>query len=328
MVETDEKMETDENKLKETICKLSQQLTTKETIKLQTEYQGDLAIKGFKASLQKCVPLPSYEKLTPCVDLILKSTKLKSMVLRGEAGIGKSSWLLDKLKTRCEFAYLNNYVSPLSLYKFCYQHRNTQAIIFDDVDALLENPNCVSILKALTDTKDENLVTYNSTSSKLDVPSAFIFKGKIFILTNDLPSVHKLRSVLDRAIVRDISLSTDEKKEFASAVLKSNYTNLTDIQTKEITDFINEHLNEKVIFSFRTIIRIAEYYLNQNKVWKDLAIEELKPNPELILIKQLQKEFPNSVNTQAIEFTKRTGNCRDTFYRRKKLLESNENLKI
>lgn len=279
--------------------------------------QGLRAIDEFKKNLSPCVSLPSFENLKQYIDILRKSKRQKSLIVYGENGIGKSSFMTDYLKTD-DYAYLNNYTTALAFYEFAY-HNKENIIVLDDCDSLLNDLKGISLLKALTDTK-EALVSYESTTSKMSVPSNFIFKGKIIILTNDLPALNRLRSLLDRAIVREIVLSNEEKKEFAKDVIYANYPTLQPESLTEIHQLICDYVTDSVLFSFRSCIRIAEYYQHHKENWKELAIEELQPNPELVLIKQLQQKYPNSVNTQIKEFVAITGRSRATFFNKKRLL--------
>jgi len=283
-----------------------------------TEIQNE-----FKESFKDIVHLPSYDIIKDYIDLIVSSEKLKSCVLVGENGCGKSTMVVDILKRNgCEFVYFNNYTTALAFYKTCYRHKN-KVIVLDDVENVLNDIRGIGILKAITDTK-KAIVTYESTSDKMgNTPKSFIFNGKVVILSNYISNSHRLMSLIDRAIFREIVISLDEKKALIKPIAFANYPNLTSDDLQTITAHISTNLHAVTNFTFRTICRICEFYIKNPAKWIQMATDELKPNTKVLLLIELEKKYPSDIQSQIKEWINRSGQSRATFYRIKKSLSQN-----
>lgn len=237
------------------------------------------SIKGF-ANHKK------YDNLKVYLQLITNDSKINCLVVCGENGIGKSLVVRGILKGLSKpIYYINSYTTALAFYKAIYYHRYDN-IILDDVFGLYEDERGIAILRAMVGTEEVRYVRYQSTSEKLDVPSSFIFYGTLTILTNKI--TEKMNdSLLDRAIYRNIRFTLKEKFDFIEKIAMFNY-NLKEQEIKEISDFIRENTDETTKeFSFRTIIKIIEFYIFDKKNWKVLATEELEKDEELIFVKEI-----------------------------------------
>jgi len=215
--------------------------------------------------------------------------------------------------------YINSYTTSLAFYKAVYHNRFNQ-IILDDVYGLYSDEKGISILRALTNTEKVRYIKYQSTSDKLDVPSSFIFEGSIIILTNKItPEMDN--SLLGRAIHRKIYFSLREKLDFIEKIIRFQY----DLKEEEINDiitFINKNVDETTInFSFRSILKIVEFYKHNKNIWEVLAIEELEKDDELIFIKSIMNLPTEKRN---IVWYDETGKGLRTLQRKIKGMKKNE----
>ena len=244
------------------------------------------ATDKFMKEIKDFVPHRNYKNLLEYLKIITNSeTKINLLVVVGEMGIGKSSVIKSMLKgLKKDFIYLNSFSTALSFYKIVYENRYKH-IILDDLTGIFEDSKGISILRALTNTETTRYINYQSTSEKLDVPSSFIFEGSITILTNKI-TLEMDKSLLGRAITREVRFTLNEKLEFMESIIKFNYNKLNKKELKEITDFIKENVdNTTKNFSFRSMIKIVEFYNHNKKLWKELGIEELEVDEELVFIK-------------------------------------------
>ena len=237
-------------------------------------------IKGY-VSHKKYANIKQYLKLITDVN-----TKINCLIIESEQGVGKTTIVKNILKElKMNALYINSYTTSLAFYKAVYHNRFNQ-IILDDVYGLYGDEKGISILRALTNTEKVRYIKYQSTSDKLDVPSSFIFEGSIIILTNKItPEMDN--SLLGRAIHRKIYFSLREKLDFIEKIIRFQY----DLKEEEINDiitFINKNVDETTInFSFRSILKIVEFYKHNKNIWEVLAIEELEKDDELIFIKSI-----------------------------------------
>ena len=222
-----------------------------------------------------------YEDVLKSLDIVLNSTKINGFILEGLQGLGKSTIVTAHLKKiNKEFVYLNNHSTKLSMYKTLYNNRD-KIIIIDDIG--FNWKELKGLLNAILNNGDNRILKYESTSSKLDVPSSFIFKGKIIILDNDI----KTRlddSTLSRVILRDLSFSLDEFKDLTKDIIKHNYDKLKDKEVNDIYKFIEDNLKTYTKnFSFRTILKTSEIYFNCED-WEIEALKEFEIDEELKFI--------------------------------------------
>ena len=307
--------------LKKALTEASKNINLKQEDKdFKTEEQQ--AEKDFYNSIKNCVRLEKYKNILKYIDLITKrNTKINCIVVDGSQGIGKSTVIKSILKEQnIEFTYLNSYSTALSLYINAYHNRN-KVLLLDDLNGIFSDKKGLSILRALINTEESKFINYQSTSEKLTVPDKFIFKGKIIILCNDILE-HIDESLLSRTIYRTVNFSHQEKLNLMKEIIRFNYKDLNEKQIDEITLFITENTDETTRnFSFRTINKIVDFYLNFDDCWKELALEELVVDEELSLVKKIISRY-KTTKEQVLEYTKVVGKSRASFFRTKKKLVS------
>lgn len=243
------------------------------------------AKERFNKSIGGYVEHPKYAWIGEYLKIITNGqSKINSLIIEGEQGLGKSTIvksILKKLKK--EICYINSYTTSLSFYKTLYLNRFNH-IVLDDVFGIFNDERGIAILRAITNTESVRYVKYESTSDKLDVPSNFVFEGSVTILTNNL-TPYMNESLLNRAIHRKLYFSLKEKFDFMDKIAKFNYP---DVDTKEIMAFIKDNVDETTRnFTFRSVIKIIEFYLNNKDNWKKMAYEELEKDEELIFVKEI-----------------------------------------
>ncbi len=250
---------------------------------------------------------PKYENLREYLKIITsKKTKINCLILFGEQGIGKSQAIKNQmLELKKDFLYLNSYSTSLSFYKLVYQNRFKHIIIDDCVG--IDDEKGIGILRALCNTENVRYIKYDSTSEKLeDVPSSFIFEGSITILTNKIRNEMD-NSLLSRAIKREIKFTLKEKLDFMEQIAIFHYPKLTQKGLKEIMDFIKNSVDEtNTNFSFRSVLKIIEFYNMSKNRWKILSDEELEKSDELIFVKSIFLLPTDERNKKWIEETGRT----------------------
>lgn len=166
------------------------------------------------------------------------NSKLKSLILTGNAGIGKTHTCLESLKKAKlmkdqDFIVLKSKISPLGLYMTLFLHSD-KLILFDDLDDLFTNDDCSAILKAALDSYDTREISWaskntvnvigmddakrqsvedearkkllNGETYDLALPNRFTFTGKILFISN-LSADSFDKAVLSRSMNLDLTLS-------------------------------------------------------------------------------------------------------------------------
>ena len=128
-----------------------------------------------------------------------KKRFISLLIFQGRGGTGKS-YNVERLLEGENYIMFKGHSTPLSIYQRCLKNPNA-LVVFDDVDALLNNKTAVALLKQLCDTKEEKKVYY-STTSKLDgeeIPKEFISRNKVLLLCNSYIGTNDdLKAVLTR----------------------------------------------------------------------------------------------------------------------------------
>ena len=306
--------------IKKALTNASKNINLKEDGDFKTEEQQ--AEKEFYSSIKNCVRLDKYRNILKYVELITrKDTKINCIVIDGSQGIGKSTVIKSILKEQnIDFTYLNSYSTALSFYISAYHNRN-KVLLLDDLNGIFADKKGLSILRALINTEQSKFINYQSTSEKLTVPDKFIFKGKIIILCNDILE-HIDESLLSRVIYRTVGFTHQEKLNLMKEIIGFNYKNLNEKQIDEISLFIEKNTAETTKnFSFRTINKIVDFYLNFDDCWKELALEELVKDEELSLVKKIISQY-QTAKEQVLEYTNISAKSRASFFRAKKRLVS------
>lgn len=262
----------------------------------------DNAEKEFKNGIKGYIHNKAYSDIEEGLDIVLKSNKIHSLLVIGEAGLGKSTIIKSILKEKkLNFAYFNSYTTNLSFYKNVFNNRNG-IIVLDDLSNLIQEVRGMNIIKALLNTEKERLITYSSTSNLVDVPKQFLFTGKLIFLCNEPPKEID-NATLSRMVKKRLYLSIEEKLKMSEAILKEHYPELKKEEREEIIKFLKENINESVVnFSFRTILKIAEYYINLDN-WEKHSIDEFEIDDEIALIHKIMDMEKSIRNKMWIENT-------------------------
>jgi len=263
------------------------------------------------------------------IDVLLGSDKIHGLMVLGEAGIGKTYNVLKYLEERdVIYSLMKTYSTPLSLYKYLYQHRNDRLIVMDDVDGIWENPHSAAILKrALWEDDMQRTIEWHSTTKNLgEVPTSFEFNAKIIFICNKTRDNPHINAVLSRILHYKFAYTREELLDIMREICKQKTGFALDqYEKREVVDFIEKNAS---IFDFRTMIQgfaIREQSkFNKNIDWKStfLSILQGDANRELKYIYDLSKsDMP--VEEQCNDFCKKFGKSRRTFfYYRAKLRDS------
>ncbi len=155
-----------------------------------------------------------------------------SLIITGQAGIGKTNTVTETLSSiglRPGTAYFKatGDISTAGLYEILFKYRK-RLILFDDCDAVFNDPDSVNMLKGALDTYEKRTVTnlkrgssYYDGEGKTDMeldeiyekdgklPKSFIFQGQIIFVSN-LPEDEFDAAIISRSLHVDVTLSREE----------------------------------------------------------------------------------------------------------------------
>jgi len=222
-----------------------------------------------------------YADLTIKVNLI-KEGYAKCLFVVGEAGIGKTTQIMEQLKGT-QHVKIGGYLSPLKLYRLLFKYRNDYIVYMDDTESIVDNPSCLILLKQGLDTHEPRQITWETSSGRIKVPHTYDFTSRIIFCLNRLPEDEGFKALIDRSEKIFLNFKYHDKiiimYQIATKQRKiKNYT-LSPEERKAIVDFIQANIKDVSNISLRTQYKIENYYVysfnNKKTDWKQLAIKLL-----------------------------------------------------
>ena len=225
----------------------------------------------------------------------VKKGDVRAMIVSGPPGVGKSHGVeevLDRYKTVEALGGSNKYtvvkgaMSPIGLYCKLFNYADKDnVIVFDDCDAVFEEPLALNILKAALDSKKNRWIHWNTDSFKLrneGVPDSFEFKGSAIFITNlDFQDVKskKLKSHLEalesRCHYMDLTINSERDKMLRIAqVIRDGMLDtykLSDEVKDEIIDFVDINKKRLRELSLRTVLKVADLAVAFPNNWEAMA---------------------------------------------------------
>lgn len=264
-----------------------------------------------------------YWKLRSYVGMVTDQ-QVDSLMIVAKPGIGKSYTITDQLKQdvgRNGYVKVSGYCSPLALYHKLYEVHEGGVLFLDDVSGVPKDERSIELLKAATWSEDdERVVSWESTSDKVDAPNSFTFSGTIISVFNELPDNEMSRSLVDRALKYNLAFTYAERIHIMREVAKTDYDGLTYEERVEVVDYIEENTGPGDEVNMRTMFNIFDIRVCEPDRWEELAEDQIDPDQELALVRQLLKDH-DTVGAACEEYMNTTDNSRPTFYRRKRVIK-------
>ena len=261
----------------------------------------ELASADTKVSQREESDEEIIERIRERFDMLKDMTKavkkgdVRAMIVSGPPGVGKSHGVeevLDRYKTletlggASKYTVVKGAMSPIGLYCKLFNYADKDnVIVFDDCDAIFEEPLALNILKAALDSKKKRMIHWNTDSFKLrneGVPDSFEFKGSAIFITNldfhDIKS-KKIRSHLEalesRCHYMDLTITTEREKMLRIAqVIRDGMLdtyNLADDVKDEIIDFVDMNKKRLRELSLRTVLKVADLAVAFPSKWEAMA---------------------------------------------------------
>jgi len=219
---------------------------------------------------------------------------IKSMIISGAPGIGKSFTVDEKLQAaqkagKCRVNQLTGSCTPIGLYLQLWNHQNAgDVLILDDIDSIFNDIESLNLLKGALDTGRTRQISWMSASSYLREEGAdntFEFKGTVVFITNmnfDLMiekaskmSPH-FAALVNRCVYLDLGIhSTREIMVRINQVIRNtnilNDLGVSKSHTDEIMKWMVEHKDSLRSLSIRTILQLASFIKTSESNWKMIA---------------------------------------------------------
>ena len=228
----------------------------------------------------------------------VKTGKVRSMIVSGPPGVGKSHGVEQVLKVHDtiadiagdpgmrQYEIVKGTMSALHLYLKLYTYKDPKNIIvFDDCDSVLLDEESLGLLKTALDSTSRRTISWHKASRILqeaDIPNSFDFMGGCIFITNlkfDNVRSKKMRDHLSalesRSHYLDLTIDTDHEKvlrikQIVADGMLHKYRLGADVET-EIIEFINDNKHRMRELSLRMVIKAAELVKSFGTGWKEVA---------------------------------------------------------
>ena len=290
----------------------------------QSEKEFDMSISLVKSNnsevLERLYKIPRHY-----VKSVIKGQTL-SLILLGKQARGKSYLAIETMNNeKANYRYHSGFTSPMALYKLLYENKGKDVInIFDDTNSLMTNNQALPImLNALHSINDMRKIMWNTTSSKLDVPTTFNYEARTILITNVLPNNLNSTLISSRCLCYEFKPTNKELLMMMYEIAKTD-SDIPKEKRIEIVDFMKDYADGTCLnFDLRTQKHIENLYRYDKDNWRDLANPLLSKNREMVLLKTLLKECITMGEAQN-KWCSQTGMCRASFFAKKNSLMEKE----
>lgn len=264
-------------------------------------FKSDIEMEGMEVS-----PLATVESVEEMKQRINKrftvmnmmtkgiiSGNIRSLIISGAAGIGKTYSLDKALKTANEYGEIvyksiNGKISGIGLYEQLWNNRDANSVLLiDDVD-VFSDMDMLNLLKAALDTGETRKVCWSTASAYLDdknIDKEFEFEGTIVFITNvdidkELERGSKLaphlHALVSRSVYLDLGVHSNEEimVRVEDVILNTNMMQkrgLSDAQTSMALNWMKANVTKLRNVSLRTALYLADFVATDANGWEEIA---------------------------------------------------------
>lgn len=264
-------------------------------------FKSDIEMEGMEVS-----PLATVESVEEMKQRINKrftvmnmmtkgiiSGNIRSLIISGAAGIGKTYSLDKALKTAHEYGEIvyksiNGKISGIGLYEQLWNNREANSVLLiDDVD-VFSDMDMLNLLKAALDTGETRKVCWSTASAYLDdknIDKEFEFEGTIVFITNvdidkELERGSKLaphlHALVSRSVYLDLGVHSNEEimVRVEDVILNTNMMQkrgLSDAQTSMALNWMKANVTKLRNVSLRTALYLADFVATDANGWEEIA---------------------------------------------------------
>lgn len=225
--------------------------------------------------------------------------KSNSLIISGDAGVGKTRTVLDTLlslgmEKDKHYYSATGTATTAGLYEVLFKNRH-RLIVFDDCDAVFKELESINILKGALDTYESREIsklskgnTFDSTGmddteiqqeyeSTSKLPNKFEFIGQIIFISN-LPEDRFDSALLSRSLHVDVHLNKKELFERMKEIMKKLCPDVAMDKKEEALEyltFITSNYPTKFDMNIRTLIHSINLRANNEETINIGGREEL-----------------------------------------------------
>ena len=234
-----------------------------------------------------------FNVMETLVDGVL-SRNIKSMIISGAPGIGKSFTVDEKLlkaknEGKINYSQLTGSCTPIGLYLQLWNHQNhNDVLVLDDIDSIFQDQESLNLLKGALDTGRTRQISWMSASSFLrdeGIDNTFEFNGTVIFITNMnfdqmIAKATKMSphfaALISRCVYLDLGIHTTREVMIRINQVIRNTNILRDLgvgmdSADEIVAWMFKHKDTVRSLSIRTLLQLASFIKTDAKNWKVIA---------------------------------------------------------
>lgn len=228
--------------------------------------------------------------------------KSNSLIISGDAGIGKTQTVKDTLASigmqkDIDYYFTTGTATTAALYELLFKRRN-KLLVFDDCDSVLEDKESINILKGALDTYDVREISKMTKTNTFDsigmteeemveefdrtgkLPNKFDFIGQIIFISN-LRENQFDKAILSRSLHVDVHLNREQLFERMTTIMKRLAPDVEEhkkMEALEYLSFICENYPTKFDLNIRNLYHAINIRANNEgtmevggqseKIWK------------------------------------------------------------
>jgi len=231
------------------------------------------------------------------------------LIINGSPGMGKTEFTKDvlrKYKPNNEYQnppikvpnFISGTASGIKMFVELQRAKEDgQVTVVDDTDKILEDTECLDLLKGCLDSQGEKEVAWTKYSSAIkqeDMKNKFVYKGRLIIITNkkiktiqdDTASISRLKldPVMSRCQYIRAGLPNNQFKMEALKMFWKGYSKepryalrcfkenkVPESVQLEMMQFLEENQDKFSELSFRTIAKLCDLWKFKPERWVRLA---------------------------------------------------------
>ena len=217
------------------------------------------------------------------------------LIVNGPTGSGKTEFTSSVLKRMDNISVqnLSGTLSAVKLFSHLHDYRKKgQVTVIDDTDRILEDTECLEVLKAALDSQSKKSVDWSKYSvalGKANTPDSFIYEGRCIIITNKviqtqstttptkqqqqlLPLISRCNYFRAGLPSRDWEIEVLKMFMDDDRIRVFKEGNVSKEVRKEIIDFVEDNADDLREVSFRTVAQLLELYTANKSHWKNMAL--------------------------------------------------------
>lgn len=288
---------------KKATVRRSKTAETLAVIEKEAAYEAKLAARRARSDSQILAEQKHRFELFGIAFDALIDGDIRSLIASGAPGIGKSFLAYHRLKAAYEQRQHKHEISKggglsqINLYMMGWDLRHGGTMLIDDADDVFDDLSTLNMLKALTDTGAERVVSYRKEAQALlnaDIPKEYLFNGGVAFLTNkNLDEAIELgrgshvvhyEALLSRGLYLDLRIHDRRDIAVWVAHIVSTTALLQNegIHDKATRDAIMKWIMDKEVYmnlrnlDLRTPVKVAHAYkMVKGKNWQSAAKEFL-----------------------------------------------------